>query len=116
MADDFQDRSEVVDFQEDSLTEDGLVNKRNKIACKFGNILVYWVGGGAQWVGGWVGVCACLQMCVRVCVQMCMRLCINVYVCLCTNFVCVYARACMYVCVCVVCMLMSFKFYIFIIL
>ena len=29
MADDLQDKSEVVDLQEDSSTEDGLVNKRN---------------------------------------------------------------------------------------
>ena len=29
MADELQDRSEVVDFQEDCLTEDELVNKRN---------------------------------------------------------------------------------------
>ena len=29
MVDDLQDRIEAVDFQEDSLTKDGLVNKRN---------------------------------------------------------------------------------------
>ena len=29
MADDLQDGSEVEDFQEDSLTEDRVVNKRN---------------------------------------------------------------------------------------
>ena len=29
MADALQDEGEVIDFQEDSLTEDGLVNKRS---------------------------------------------------------------------------------------
>ena len=41
MVDDLQDGSEVVDFQEDTLTWDRLFNKRNKIASKFGSILVF---------------------------------------------------------------------------
>lgn len=43
MADDLQDKSEVVDLQEDSSTEDGLVNKRNTRLHIYisGNIWVY---------------------------------------------------------------------------
>ena len=40
MGDDLQDGSEVANFQEDSLTEDGLVNKINtKFAC---NLEAFW--------------------------------------------------------------------------
>ena len=39
MVNDLQDGSEVVYLKEDSSTKDGLVSKRNKIACKFSLII-----------------------------------------------------------------------------
>ena len=41
IADDLLHGNKVVDYQEDSLTKDGLVNMTHGIACKFGNILCF---------------------------------------------------------------------------
>ena len=41
MADDLQDGSEVVDFHEDSLTKDGLVNKRKQNCIQIWKYFVF---------------------------------------------------------------------------